>query len=275
MFCNNCGAMLPNGSRYCTVCGSSLPQSGMDSQRPNLGEWKKNEAARQQTRTAMLVEPLKKIYTYKLIEMIIGAVVTFLTVITLASADNLDPEGAAAFLVFAGILGWGVIAINIMILLQYHTAGQYDYGFETVFKLYLTNIILGVLSIIVSSLLDSLIDIAQAIVSVACVYYLYHSLADVVRPVSRSTAAKWEGLFKFYIAYTILSIIGAIFTLIKAYGADSYGSALSALNAALWIMVISGVVSVIISIVELVYLNETTNKMQIAAAFPNGPERSM
>ncbi|MBR5347946.1 MAG: zinc ribbon domain-containing protein [Lachnospiraceae bacterium] len=278
MYCNSCGSPLPDGSGFCTICGANQPQNQTGYQRPNLSEWRQNEAGRQHTRTSLLLEPLQKICKYKMIVLILGVIALSVTMAAVKTIDHLDRDSAYGVLFLLAAIGIACIVIEIMLLLTYKKAGQYDSGFETVYKTYLTYILLGVISNVVKSPLDTIADIAQLIFGIAYVYYLYRALADVVRPVSGSTAGKWDGLFKFYIVSCIVSFISIIYAAIKARdeaSSYSYGSLGKYVGAILWILVIAEVISFIISIVEVVYLKETTRKMEIAVEHPNGPDPRM
>ncbi|MBO4478277.1 MAG: zinc ribbon domain-containing protein [Lachnospiraceae bacterium] len=273
MFCYSCGTSLPDGSRSCPVCGENQPQSNTGYQRPDLNEWRRNEVGRLRTRTAMLVDPLTKIYKYKLILVILSAIVSVVTILATLSIDKLSEDSANGLMVVFVLIGLACIVLEIMLCLAFKHAGQYDAGFETVYKLFLAYIILGVASNLLIAPLDTFADIAKMIVGIAYVYHLYGALADAVRPVSDSTAKKWDGLFKYYIASCVIAFICTIIAVIKA--ADvvrsfMYGSLVKYVGPIMWVLIFAEFVDLIISVLEVVFLNETATKMERAIANPNG-----
>lgn len=274
MWCNHCGAQLPDGSRFCTICGATQPQTNGGFQSSNLEQWRRNEQERQQyqqTKAFMLLDSLRKISNYKMATLIVTAILSLISLLMLNSLGGLDWDSVTGILFLIGIAAIILIVFEILTLLEIKKAGEYDAGFEMVYKLFLTYIVLGVLSYFLEDPISSLADIAQLVIGIAYVYYFYKALADVVRPISGTMAGKWEGLFKFYILSNAISIISALFAAIKAIkSADSYLYDLiwDYVGVFFWISVIATVVSIIISIVEVVFLRETVRKIETGCQYP-------
>ncbi|MBR6364870.1 MAG: zinc ribbon domain-containing protein [Lachnospiraceae bacterium] len=285
MWCNHCGAQLPDGSRFCTICGASQPQFNGGYQRPNLEQWRQNEAQRQQTRTSLLVEPLRKISNYKIAVLILSAIIFVITYAGLKSvssyrASSDDLIGILAFLVLFGI---ALIVIEILILVEFKHAGEYDTGFQKVYTMYLAYIILSFVSGLMKAPWDSIIDIAATVVGIIYVYHFYHSMADIVRPLSTAAARRWETLFKVYVASCVVTFIGAFMVVIQALNVKdklytysrAYEEAMAFLRVASWIVIIAEVISLVLMIVEVVYLRASVDKMASSSGYPgeNGMER--
>lgn len=273
MWCNHCGAQLPDGSRFCTICGASQPQFNGGYQRPNLEQWRQNEAQRQQTRTSLLVEPLRKISNYKIAVLILSAIIFVISYFGANSLTNYqasldDLGGVLAFIILFGI---ALIVMEILILVEFKHAGEYDTGFQKVYTMYLAYIILSFVSGFMKEPWNSIMDIAALVVGIIYVYHFYHSMADIVRPLSTSMARKWETLFKFYVAACIVTFIGAFLAVIWALGLSNtrdYRSALAFLNAVYWIVVIAEIISLVIMIVEVVNLRASVDRMESPGAYP-------
>lgn len=120
MFCNNCGANIPDGSSFCPNCGTRFGQPNMGYQQPNMGYQQPNMGYQQ--KPAMQLKTNRGLLKFILLSMITFGIYGIVVMCTASSDINVIAtrhDGKKTMNYFLAML-LGVVTFGIVPLVWTH-----------------------------------------------------------------------------------------------------------------------------------------------------------